>query len=84
MSPLMKAAAVGFIEAMELLIDMEHDVNYATANGECALRVACIGAKPRAVQLLLEAGANPNATDSLGVFFRLINREFIGPRCRPV
>jgi hypothetical protein len=66
MSPLMKAAAVGFIEAMQLLIDKEHDVNYVTEAGDCALRVACIAIKPKAVQLLLNSGANPNITGVLG------------------
>jgi ankyrin repeat protein len=64
LSPLMQAVALGFIEAVRLLLDRGCDPNYCATDGNCALRVACLTGEVATVGLLLKRGADPNIIGS--------------------
>lgn len=59
---LMTAAFNGQTETMQVLLDAGADVNLRVNNGVTPLMAAC-GPYPQAVRLLLENGADVNATD---------------------
>lgn len=50
----------------ELSISRRRDINYVDSRGRSALSWAALKGDPRAVSLLVEAGANVNASDSEG------------------
>jgi ankyrin repeat protein len=63
-SPLIVAARIGFQQAAEWLIGLQAKVDAANRQGETALIVAVQQRRPQIVKLLLEAGADPDKTDS--------------------
>jgi uncharacterized protein len=63
-TPLIAAARVGFEEAAEWLIGMGAKVDGANKMGETALIVAVQQRQVPLVKLLLDAGANPDKTDT--------------------
>ena len=62
-APLLWAARNGHIDMLKLLIDKGADVETAGYNGMRALHHVCNSSKEKCVEILLEADANPNATD---------------------
>lgn len=62
--PLIVAARIGFQQAAEWLIGLKARVDAANRQGETALIVAVQQRRPQIVKLLLEAGADPDKTDS--------------------
>lgn len=59
LSPLANAAELGHVEIVALLLLADAEVNSA-ADGYTPLMRACVGGQPKALRLLLDAGANPN------------------------
>lgn len=70
-SALMAASFNGHVEPMKALIDAGADVNLRVAQGVTPLMAAC-GPYPEAVRLLLESGAEVNATDEIENFTALM------------
>ncbi len=70
-SALMTAAFNGHVETMKALIDAGADVNLRVNRGVTPLMAAC-GPYPAAVRLLLENGAEVNATDEIENFTALM------------
>lgn len=70
-SALMAAAFNGQVESMKVLIDAGADVNLRVNQGVTPLMAAC-GPYPAAVRLLLENGAEVNATDEIESFTALM------------
>ncbi|MBL7016002.1 MAG: ankyrin repeat domain-containing protein [Kiritimatiellales bacterium] len=70
-SALMAAAFNGQVESMKVLIDAGADVNLRINQGVTPLMAAC-GPYPAAVRLLLENGAEVNATDEIESFTALM------------
>jgi uncharacterized protein len=68
---LMAAAFEGHHETMQVLMDADADVNLRVNNGVTPLMAAC-GPYPQAVRLLLENGAEVNATDDIENFTALM------------
>ena len=62
-APLLWAARNGHIDMLKLLLDKGADVETAGYNGMRALHHVCNSSKEKCVEILLEADANPNATD---------------------
>ena len=60
------AAEAGQTSICSTMIDMGSDVNAALSNGRTPLRVAAAGNHTATVKLLLEKGANPDATNADG------------------
>ena len=62
-TPLMKAAQFGGAGAAACLLEKgQAEVNYATERGATALLLACLNLRVRCVEVLLNAGADINAT----------------------
>ena len=70
-SALMSAAFNGHVETLKTLLDAGADVNLRVNNGVTPLMAAC-GPYPAAVRLLLENGAEVNATDDIENFTALM------------
>ncbi|RJF93735.1 ankyrin repeat domain-containing protein [Sphingomonas cavernae] len=64
-TPLMIAAQLGFVEGAQLLIGRRARVDAPNAQGETPLIRAVQNRDVRMTRLLLEAGANPDRTDTL-------------------
>ena len=62
-APLLWAARNGHIDMLKLLLDKGADVETQGYNGMRALHHVCNSSKEKCVEILLEADANPNATD---------------------
>ena len=67
LTPIMWAAASGEINAVMFLMQNDASVNETafSKSGETALHFACNNGHYRLVRLLLDLGANVNATDSV-------------------
>ena len=65
-TPLMAAAAKGYIEIMKLLISFGADVNFRNNNGETALIWAAHNGHSEAVNILIENDANLDLQDEDG------------------
>ena len=63
-TPLIAAARIGFVDAAEWLLARKAKVDAANRMGETALIVAVQQRQTEIVRLLLEAGADPDKTDS--------------------
>lgn len=63
-TPLIVAARVGFGEGADVLLAKRAKVDAANRQGETALIVAVQQRQPQLVRKLLEAGANPDRTDT--------------------
>ena len=59
-TPLMRAAYVGNLDLVNLLLEFDAKPNLKNVHGETALMLAAINNSIDAVKLLLEHGANPN------------------------
>ena len=70
-SALMAASFNGHVETMKALLDAGADVNLRVNNGVTPLMAAC-GPYPAAVRLLIENGAEVNATDEIENFTALM------------
>ena len=66
-SPLMEAAGRGMDALVELFLDCEASVNLQTDNGQTALMLAVAEGFVDTALLLLRNGADPYATDKLGM-----------------
>ena len=66
-TPLMFAAQTGDVKSLRILLEARADVNGATRNDGSALVQASINGQEEAAVLLLENGADPNATDGYGL-----------------
>lgn len=60
---LMAAAAIGFEEAVAVMLRFGAKVDADNRRGETALTIAVQQRQPRVVELLLKAGANPDKAD---------------------
>ena len=67
-TPLITAARVGFVEAVELLLGLGAKVDAANRMGETPLIIAVQQRQLPIVKLLLDKGANPDKTDSAAGF----------------
>jgi ankyrin repeat protein len=65
-TPLMKASARGFQQAVKILLDHHADVNQKDVKGRTALMHAAASYFSDAIPVLLENGADPNARDKEG------------------
>ena len=65
-TPLMHAAAKGFVDTVRVLLDARADVNAKAANGTTALDSATAAGQAEAVGLLVRAGARPSQTAKPG------------------
>jgi ankyrin repeat protein len=63
-TPLIAAARVGFEDAVEWLLSLGAKVDVPNRMGETPLIIAVQQRRPHIVKLLLDAGANPDKTDS--------------------
>jgi ankyrin repeat protein len=66
-APLHYAATGGHLPVMELLLDQNAYIDAASPNGSTPLMMAAQYGTPDAVKLLLEAGADPNIRNQLGL-----------------
>lgn len=73
-TPLIEALDSESYDIMQLLLENGADIEYKFRGNTCLIRSACSG-DVQAVELLLEFGANPNATDVDGftALYRIIN-----------
>ena len=67
--PMHKAAASGYVEIVELLLDHGADVNIINRKGETPLSWACFKGQKGVVQLLISRQANPNMFERDGRYF---------------
>eukprot|EP00794_Sanderia_malayensis_P007190 gene7190-7996_t len=72
---LCKAISLGSLYELNRLISEGYNVNERHPLGWTPLHVAAINGNPRAVQILLEAGADPNATDEFSTPFKTASRQ---------
>lgn len=79
---LMAASFNGHVETMQVLLDSGADVNQTNKQGVTPLMAAC-GPYPAAVRLLIEKGAEVNATDGIENFTALMYAatEGLSPIC---
>jgi ankyrin repeat protein/HEAT repeat protein len=63
MRPLHKAAVAGHVEVLRLLIDHGAEVNVKDSSGRSPLLEAAGSRNPKAVEILLAAGAKPDGTE---------------------
>lgn len=63
-TPLITAARVGYLDAIDLLLSLGAKVDQANRMGETPLIIAVQQREVEAVKLLLSKGANPDKTDS--------------------
>lgn len=63
-TPLIAAARIGFMDAAEWLLSSDAEVDLANRMGETALIVAVQNRRTAIVRLLLNAGADPDRSDS--------------------
>jgi ankyrin repeat protein len=66
-APLHYAATNGHLEIMNLLLENHAYIDASSPNGSTPLMMAALYGSPSAVKLLLEAGADPLITNSLGL-----------------
>ena len=62
-TPLILASAMGFEEAADYFITYKANVDATNRRGETALIVAVQQRRPRLIELLMKAGANPDKAD---------------------
>jgi ankyrin repeat protein len=63
---IVSAARFGFVDLLQLFVDMKHDINVKDENGESPLHAACKSGQVDTVQYLCEHGALLYLRDSNG------------------